>query len=611
MQTYFTERNSATFKAARIQRSSPAAPGAATTAEHTCFTASEPTVTVSSTSLGTPPQHSNKLAQQNNEDMSREDSDSGASIRMRERPFGSLARPLRRPTSISHSGASAPALASLLSTQRKDQAARDAAKARSSMDAASSDVGSRSEAEGNMLAPRRKPKRQNSFSKMVGNLGNAVRRRKSSNGSVEAPAAVVPAPASEELSLLLPPAVLRRKSSDCSVEAAAAATAALAPAPAAEELSLLLPPAQTSTPTSNAAKARSSMGAASSDVGSRSEAEGNMLAPRRKPKRQNSFSKMVGNLGNVVRRRKSSNGSVEAPAAVVPAPASEELSLLLPPAVLRRKSSDGSVEAAAAATAALAPAPAAEELSLLLPPAQTSTPTSNAAKARSSMGAASSDVGSRSEAEGNPLAPRRKPKRQNSFSKMVGSLDNAVRRRKSSTSSVQAAAKPQIAFVTDDGSLVDNSASSVVERTGQAGSSVVASLKDKGKSRVAVEDEQASIMATMGDPIDPPERVPPTPFTAAFITQETAQSEFTPPITPDSDKFPEVPRGKRVGGSKLDGLGLDEKSLPGSYSESAPDGGGAAKGGLSGFLPSRETIYMAVQYAVVYPTTEALALGNW
>ncbi|KIO23953.1 hypothetical protein M407DRAFT_244624 [Tulasnella calospora MUT 4182] len=169
--------------------------------------------------------------------------------------------------------------------------------------------------------------------------------------------------------------------------------------------------------------------------------------------------------------------------------------------------------------------------------------------------------------------------------------------------------RPQASFVyTDDGSLADESASSFVERPRQAGPSVVASLRDKVKSRAAVEDEQASIRATMGDPTDPSERVPPTPYAAAFIAKETAQSEFTPPITPDSDKFPEVPRGKRVGSSKLGGGDLDEKtSFPGNYKESAPDDGAAVEGGLSDLLPSRETVDMAAQYAFFLACVWAIA----
>ncbi|KAG8911473.1 hypothetical protein FRC01_005696 [Tulasnella sp. 417] len=191
------------FKATLSRRSSLAAPVAATTREHTYSTPAEPAAEVFSTpaalaadetqpvsnapptslqfdpgvtfpseQISVPAQQ--PIPDQNNEDMSRERSDSGASTSRRGSLFGNLARPLRRSGSISDSGASAPALASLLETQQKDQAARDAVKARSSIDAAgASDVGSGSEAESNPLAPRRKPKRQNTFSKMVGNLGNA------------------------------------------------------------------------------------------------------------------------------------------------------------------------------------------------------------------------------------------------------------------------------------------------------------------------------------------------------------------------------------------------------------------------------------------------------
>ncbi|KAG9043932.1 hypothetical protein FS837_008972 [Tulasnella sp. UAMH 9824] len=450
-----------TFKATLNRRSSLAAPVAATTAEHTYFTPAEPTAAVVAAPVAVsdepqpisnaPPAslqfdpavtfpapsapEQQPTPDQNNQDMSRERSDSGASTSRRGSLFGNLARPLRRSGSISDSGASAPALASLLENQQKDQAARDAVKTRSSMDAASSDVGSGSEAEGNPLAPRRKPKRQNTFSKMVGNLGN------------------------------LGNAVRRRKTSDGSVEAAAAATAAVAPpAPAAEELSLLSPPAQTSAPTSTIVSPIAETSEITSPIGQESMP--------------------------------------------IPTPQKQE-----EPAVHR-------------------------------------------------------------EVEGD----------QEQDWEKVGEPQQV---------------RPQASFVyTDDGSLADDSASSYVERTRQAGPSVVASLKDKVRSRAAVEDEQASIKATMGDPTDPSERVPPTPYTAAFIAKETAQSEFTPPITPDSEKFPEVSRSKRVGGSKLAAGDLDEKSsFPGNYKESAPDDGTTVEGGLSDLLPSRETVDMAAQYA--------------
>lgn len=123
-----------TFKATLNRRSSLAAPVAATTAEHTYFTPAEPTAAVFTapvavsdepqpisnappTSLQFDPgvtfpapeqisaPEQQPIPDQNNEDMSRERSDSGASTSRRGSLFGNLARPLRRSGSISDSGA--------------------------------------------------------------------------------------------------------------------------------------------------------------------------------------------------------------------------------------------------------------------------------------------------------------------------------------------------------------------------------------------------------------------------------------------------------------------------------------------------------------------------
>ncbi|KAG8925302.1 hypothetical protein FRC00_004136 [Tulasnella sp. 408] len=533
-----------TFKATLNRRSSLAAPVAATTAEHTYFTPEEPTAAFNTAPVAVsdepqpisnaPPAslqfdpgvtfpapeqisapEQQPIPDQNNEDMSRERSDSGASTSRRGSLFGNLARPLRRSGSISDSGASAPALASLLETQQKDQAARDAVKARSSMDAASSDVGSGSEAESNPLAPRRKPKRQNTFSKMVGNLGNAVRRRKTSDGSVEA---------------------------------AAAATAAVAPAPApaAEELSLLSPPAETSAPTSTIVSPIAETSEITSPIGQESMPIPTPVEPK----------------------------EAAPEAAVDPA-----VDLSSPPASPTVEVAPFTIQPAV--TPQETPAvPNIEESAVLVEPAQAEVEIASAITKMTPVSSAAADSTFKQkqdehrEAEGD----------QEQDWEKVGEPQQV---------------RPQASFVyTDDGSLADDSASSYVERTRQAGPSVVASIKDKVKARAAIEDEQASIKATMGDPTDPSERVPPTPYTAAFVAKETAQAEFTPPITPDSDKFPEVPRAKRVGGSKLAGGDMDEKSsFPGNYKESVPDDGTTVEGGLSDLLPSRETVDMAAQYA--------------
>lgn len=414
---------------------------------------------------------------------------------------------------------SAPALASLLETQQKDQVARDAAKARSSMDAASSDVGSGSEAEGNPLAPRRKPKRQNTFSKMVGNLGNAVRRRKTSDGSVEA--------------------------------AAAATAAVAAPAPPAEELSLLSPPAQTSAPTSTIVSPIAETSEITSPIGQESMPIPTPVEPK----------------------------EAAPEAAVDPA-----VDLSSPPASPTVEVAPFTIQPAV--TPQETPAvPNIEESAVLVEPAQAEVEVASAITKMTPVSSAAADSTFKQKQE-EPAEHREIEGDQEQDWEKVGEPQQV---------------RPQASFVyTDDGSLADDSASSYVERTRQAGPSVVASLKDKVKSRAAVEDEQASIKATMGDPTDPSERVPPTPYTAAFIAKETAQSEYTPPITPDSDKFPEVPRSKRVGGSKLAAGDLDEKSsFPGNYKESsAPDDGTTVEGGLSDLLPSRETVDMAAQYAV-------------
>lgn len=123
------------FKATLNRRSSLAAPVAATTAEHTYFTPAEPTaaagtapvavsdepqpisnappsslqfdpaVTFPAEQISAPEQQ--PIPDQNNEDMSRERSDSGASTSRRGSLFGNLARPLRRSGSISDSGSGA------------------------------------------------------------------------------------------------------------------------------------------------------------------------------------------------------------------------------------------------------------------------------------------------------------------------------------------------------------------------------------------------------------------------------------------------------------------------------------------------------------------------
>ncbi|KAG9015902.1 hypothetical protein FRB90_004242 [Tulasnella sp. 427] len=537
------------FKATLSRRSSLAAPVAATTAEHTYFTPSEPTAAVSTTSAalsGEPQPISNAppaslqfdpgvtfpaeqisaseqqlISDQNNDlDMSRERSDSGASTSRRNTMFGNLARPLRRSGSISDGG-SAPALASLLETQQRDQAARDAAKARTSTDGGVSDVGSGSEAESNPLAPRRKPKRQNTFSKMVGNLGNVVRRRKTSDGSVDA---------------------------------AAAATAAVTqPVQTPPEVSLLTPPAQTSAPTSTIVSPIAETSEITSPVGQES-----MPIP----------------------------APVEAKDVVEPAPeapAEPSVDLGSPPASPTVEVPPFTIQPS------VAPAvPNIEESAVLVEPAQAEIEVASAATKMTPLSSAAADSTFKQKQEEAPEHHEVEADHEQEDWEKVGEPQQV---------------RAQASFVyTDDGSLADDSASSIVEPRRQAGPSLVSSLKDKVKSR-GIDDEQASTKATMGDIADPSERVPPTPYTAAFIAKESTQNEFTPPITPDSDKFPLLPRDKRAGSSKLAAGDLDEKSsFPGNYKESGPDDDTTVEGGLSGFIPSRDTVDMAAQYAV--PTLE-------
>ncbi|KAG8949618.1 hypothetical protein FRC04_008364 [Tulasnella sp. 424] len=561
------------FKATLNRRSSLAAPVAATTAEHTYFTPAEPTAAVDPTPAAVPdePQpisnappaslqfdpgvtfpaaseqisapEQQQIPDQNNEDMSRERSDSGASVSRRSTMFGNLARPLRRSSSASEGGASAPALASLLETQQRDQAARDAVKARSSIDAASSDVGSGSEAESNPLAPRRKPKRQNTFSKMVGNLGNVVRRRKTSDGSIEA---------------------------------AAAATAIVAPPTlSTEEVSLLSPPAQTSGPTSTIVSPIAETSEVTSPIGQESMP---IPAP--------------------VENKEVAPAAPVAPEAPE-APVEPSVDLGSPPASPTVEVAPFTIQPAVTPLES-PPALNIEESGVLVEPAHAEVEVASAITKMTPVSSAAADSTFKQKQE-EPAQHREVEADQENDWEKVGEPQQV---------------RPQASFVyTDDGSLADDSASSFVERNRQAGPSVISSLKDRIKPRGGIEDEQASTMATMGDPTDPNERVPPTPYTAAFLAKESTQKEFTPPITPDSDKFPEIPRSRQVGSSKLGGGDLDEKtSFPGNYKESAApidDDGVDIDGGLSALIPSRETVDMAAQYAVptleVHPSQESQA----
>lgn len=422
---------------------------------------------------------------------------------------------------------SAPALTSLLETQQRDQAARDAVKARSSIDAPSSDVGSGSEAESNPLAPRRKPKRQNTFSKMVGNLGNVVRRRKTSDGSIEA---------------------------------AAAASAVVAPPTlSTEEISLLSPPAQTSGPTSTIVSPIAETSEVTSPIGQESmpipaPIENKEVAP-------------------------------VAPAAPE-APVEPSVDLGSPPASPTVEVAPFTIQPAVTPPEN-PPVPNIEESGVLVEPVQAEVEVASAITKMTPVSSAAADSTFKQKQEESAQHREVEADQENDWEK-VGEPQQV---------------RPQASFVyTDDGSLADDSASSFVERHRQAGPSVISSLKDRIKPRGGIEDEQSSMMATMGDPTDPSERVPPTPYTAAFIVKESTQKEFTPPITPDSDKFPEIPRSRQVGSSKLGGGDLDEKpSFPGNYKESAApidDDGVDIDGGLSALIPSRETVDMAAQYAV-------------
>ncbi|KAG8904389.1 hypothetical protein FRB99_001844 [Tulasnella sp. 403] len=214
----------------------------------------------------------------------------------------------------------------------------------------------------------------------------------------------------------------------------------------------------------------------------------------------------------------------------------------------------------------------------------------------------------------------------------------------------------KFSMITDDGSLAE-SAASVIDHPQPSGTTFVSLLSQNAKGSSTFEDEGASTVAQMGDSANTSERAPPTPYTIAYTNTDAdgeipgAMPKFTPPITPDSEKFPEIPKstGKRaVGPSPLatNEPVTNEKSVrdipvaastrypasasttttdttttatattttnttkttnqnnvpeskPRSSKERIPDEGELTSG-LMSLLPSRETVDVAAQYAVSF-----------
>lgn len=201
------------------------------------------------------------------------------------------------------------------------------------------------------------------------------------------------------------------------------------------------------------------------------------------------------------------------------------------------------------------------------------------------------------------------------------------------------ASQMQASHISDEGgSFADDDGSSIGDVRARSGPSFLSALKEKKGNRVpgALDEDGASTDAQMGeDSTEPDQRVPATPFITSFMGANTtaAPTEFTPPITPDSEKFPELGRkGSKkgaIGPTKLSTT-IEDKVLPCNYppvpyppidspvtlkatydtakevpvsaisaaASSLPQSGSGSL--IADLLPTRDTVDTAAQYAVSF-----------